>query len=133
MVSSEIMRDLIKKCRGVYTHIVMDSPPLLSVTDSVVLSRDADAIVMIIRHGKSSKNAVRRGRDLLVRSGAKVTGIVLNAVDLDSPEYYSYYGYYGYSGYSAAGVDSAGWEASSNGAEGDVGAPGKDISRGGKR
>ncbi len=113
MVGSETMRELIKKCRGIYTHIVMDSPPLLSVTDSVVLARDADAIVMIIRHGKSSRNALRRGRDLLLRSGAQLTGIVLNAVDLNSPEYYSYYGYYGYSGYSAAGVDSAGWEASS--------------------
>jgi polysaccharide export outer membrane protein len=70
----------------------------LSVTDSVVLARDADAVVMIVRHGKSSKHAMRRARDLLVRSGAPVTGIVLNAVDLNSPEYYAYYGYYGYTG-----------------------------------
>jgi succinoglycan biosynthesis transport protein ExoP len=75
-----------------------------------VLARDADAIVMILRHGKSSKYAVRRARDLLVRSGARVTGLAVNAVDLNSPEYYAYYGYYGYSGYSSAGVDSAGWD-----------------------
>jgi capsular exopolysaccharide synthesis family protein len=111
MLGSETMRDLLERCRGVYTHIVMDSPPLLSVTDSVVLARDADAVVMIVRHGKSSKHAMRRARDLLVRSGAPVTGIVLNAVDLNSPEYYAYYGYYGYTGYAAAGVDSAGWES----------------------
>lgn len=111
MLGSETMRQLLEKCRGIYTHIVMDSPPLLSVTDSVVLARDADAVVMIVRHGKSSKHAMRRARDLLVRSGAPVTGIVLNAVDLNSPEYYAYYGYYGYTGYAAAGVDSAGWDA----------------------
>ena len=111
MLSSETMRQLLEKCKGMYTHIVMDSPPLLSVTDSVVLARDADAVVMIVRHGKSSKHAMRRARDLLVRSGAPVTGIVLNAVDLNSPEYYAYYGYYGYTGYAAAGVDSAGWES----------------------
>jgi Mrp family chromosome partitioning ATPase len=126
------MRDLIRKCRGIYTHIVMDSPPLLSVTDSVVLSRDADAIIMIVRHGKSSKHAVRRGRDLLLRAGAPLTGIVLNAVDLNSPEYYSYYGYYGYSGYAAAGVDSAGWEASSNGKDDEEGSA-DGPSRGGRR
>ena len=111
MLSSETMKQLIERCRGIYTHIIMDSPPLLSVTDSVVLARDADAVVMIVRHGKSSKHAMRRARDLLVRSGAPVTGIVLNAVDLNSPEYYAYYGYYGYTGYAAAGVDSAGWES----------------------
>lgn len=111
MLGSETMRQLLERCRGIYTHIVMDSPPLLSVTDSVVLARDADAVVMIVRHGKSSKHAMRRARDLLIRSGAPVTGIVLNAVDLNSPEYYAYYGYYGYTGYAAAGVDSAGWDS----------------------
>jgi capsular exopolysaccharide synthesis family protein len=111
MLGSETMHHLLERCKGMYTHIVMDSPPLLSVTDSVVLARDADAVVMIVRHGKSSKHAMRRARDLLVRSGAPVTGIVLNAVDLNSPEYYAYYGYYGYTGYAAAGVDSAGWES----------------------
>jgi capsular exopolysaccharide synthesis family protein len=111
MLGSDTMHQLMEQCKGIYTHIVMDSPPLLSVTDSVVLARDADAVVMIVRHGKSSKHAMRRARDLLVRSGAPVTGIVLNAVDLNSPEYYAYYGYYGYTGYAAAGVDSAGWDS----------------------
>jgi succinoglycan biosynthesis transport protein ExoP len=115
MLSSETMHQLLDRCKGMYTHIVMDSPPLLSVTDSVVLARDADAVVMIVRHGKSSKHAMRRARDLLIRSGAPVTGIVLNAVDLNSPEYYAYYGYYGYTGYAAAGVDSAGWESKTGG------------------
>jgi polysaccharide biosynthesis transport protein len=73
--------------------------------------------VMIVRHGKSSKHAMRRARDLLIRSGAPVTGIVLNAVDLNSPEYYAYYGYYGYTGYAAAGVDSAGWESKADNKE----------------
>jgi succinoglycan biosynthesis transport protein ExoP len=119
MLGSQTMRDLLEKCKGIYSHIVLDSPPLLSVTDSVVLARDSDAVVLIVRHGKSSKHAVRRGRDLLQRAGATVTGIVLNAVDLNSPEYYAYYGYYGYSGYGAAGVDSAGWEAKSESAKAD--------------
>ena len=123
MLSSQTMVQLLEKCKGIYTHIVMDSPPLLSVTDSVVLARDADAVVLIIRHGKSSKHALRRARDLLVRSGAPVTGTALNAVDLNSPEYYSYYGYYGYAGYASAGVDSAGWETHSENKSGEEGRP----------
>jgi capsular exopolysaccharide synthesis family protein len=116
MLGSDVMHNLLKELRGIYTHIVMDSPPLLSVTDSVVLAREADAVVMIVRHGKSNKHAVRRGRDILVRAGARITGIALNAVDLNSPEYYAYYGYTGYSGYSAGGVESDAWDAKSKAA-----------------
>jgi len=63
----------------------------------------------VVRHGKSSKQIVRRARDLLIRSGAPITGVVLNAVDLRSPEYY---GYYGYSSYAYASMDSGSWESS---------------------
>ncbi len=111
MLSSDTMRQLLQQARGLYTHIVMDSPPLLSVTDSVVLAREADTVVLIVRHGKSTKHAVRRARDLLLRSGARLAGLALNAVDLSSPEYYSYYGYSGYAGYASAGVDSNAWES----------------------
>ena len=65
---------------------------------SIVLAREADAVVLIVRHGKSNKHAIRRARDILARAGARITGIALNAVDLNSPEYNAYYGYYGYGG-----------------------------------
>jgi capsular exopolysaccharide synthesis family protein len=108
MLSSEAMGSLLMRCREIYSYVVIDSPPILSVTDGVVLARQADAVVLVVRHGKSSKHVVRRARDLLLRSGAPITGIVLNAVDLNSPEYY---GYYGYSGYSYSSVDSESWES----------------------
>lgn len=108
MLSSEAMTALLAHCGEIYTHVVIDSPPILSVTDGVILAREADTVVLVVRHGKSSKHVVRRARDLLVRAGAGVTGIVLNAVDLNSPEYY---GYYGYSGYSYSSIDSGSWES----------------------
>jgi succinoglycan biosynthesis transport protein ExoP len=107
MLSSETMVELLRKAGELYTHVVLDSPPILSVTDGVLLSRQVDAVVMVVRHAKSSKHIVRRGRDLLVRSGAPLAGIVLNAVDLNAPEYY---GYYGYTGYSYSSLDPAGWD-----------------------
>ncbi|HEX4156485.1 MAG TPA: polysaccharide biosynthesis tyrosine autokinase [Acidobacteriaceae bacterium] len=113
MLGSEAMHRLLEHCRGLYTHVLLDSPPLLSITDSVILAREADAVVMVVRQGKSNKHAVRRARDLLLRSGSKISGTVLNAVDLNSPEYYAYYGYSGYSGYASAGVDSKAWESRS--------------------
>ena len=108
MLSSQTMVDLLHRAGELYTYVVLDSPPILSVTDGVLLSRQVDAVILVVRHGKSSKHVVRRGRDLLVRSGAPMAGIVLNAVDLNAPEYY---GYYGYSGYSYSSLDPAGWDA----------------------
>lgn len=107
MVSSQAMDSLLQHCGEIYTHVLIDTPPILSVTDGVILARHSDAVVLVVRHGKSNKHVVRRARDLLVRSGAPITGIVLNAVDLNSPDYY---GYYGYSGYSYASADSGSWE-----------------------
>jgi succinoglycan biosynthesis transport protein ExoP len=111
MLSSQAMHDLLLYCCTLYTHVVIDSPPILSVTDGVILARQADAIVLVVRHGKSSRNAVRRSRDLLSRSGANVTGVLLNSVDINAPEYH---GYYGYSGYSYSNIDSESWETGSN-------------------
>jgi capsular exopolysaccharide synthesis family protein len=107
MLSSATMDDVLKQCGDKYTYVVIDTPPILSVTDGVILARHADAVALVVRYGKSSKHVVRRARDLLLRSGAPITGIVLNAVDISSPEYY---GYYGYKGYSYSGSDSGSWE-----------------------
>jgi capsular exopolysaccharide synthesis family protein len=114
MLSSDVMDKLLQRCKEAYTHVIIDSPPVLSVTDGVILARDVDAVVLVVRHGKSSKHIVRRARDLLLRSGAQITGIVLNAVDLSSPEYY---GYYGYSGYSYSSIDTNSWEATNKKSE----------------
>jgi capsular exopolysaccharide synthesis family protein len=116
LLSSEMMRQLLEGAEERYTHIVIDSPPVLSVTDAVILAREADAVVLVIRQGKSSKHIVRRARDLLARSGAPISGILLNAVDISSPDYY---GYYGYSGYSSAGADGESWKSKSDAQSGD--------------
>ena len=111
MLSSDAMRQLIAECSARYTHILIDTPPILSVTDAIILSRLAEAVVLVVRYGKSSRNVVRRSRDLLARSGAPITGVVLNSVDITAPEYY---GYYGYSGYSYSNIDSESWESGSD-------------------
>jgi capsular exopolysaccharide synthesis family protein len=107
LLGSETMQALLARCGLIYDYVVLDTPPILSVTDGVILARTMDAVVLVVRQGKSSKHVIRRARDLLIRAGAPITGIVLNAVDLNSPEYQ---GYYGQSGYHYAGSDSESWE-----------------------
>jgi len=122
MLSSEAMVALMERLGKMYTHVVIDSPPVLSVTDAVVIGHMVDAVVLVVRHGKESKNVMRRARDVLARTGAPVAGLVLNAVDVNSPDYY---GYYGYLGYSYGNVDGDSWETQPS-AAGEAGAEGKD-------
>jgi polysaccharide biosynthesis transport protein len=95
LLASTNMREVLDQLREQYDHIVLDTPPSLSVTDAVVLSPRADAVMLVIRSGRTTKQALRRARDILAQVNAKVIGVLLNAVDLRSPDYYYYYEYQG--------------------------------------
>jgi succinoglycan biosynthesis transport protein ExoP len=95
LLASAPMFDLLAEVREQYDHIVLDTPPTLSVTDAVVLSTRADAVVLVIRSAQTTKPALRRARDILAQVNARVAGVLLNAVNLDSPDYYYYYEYQG--------------------------------------
>ncbi len=112
LLASSNMRDLIVELREMYDHIVIDTPPTLSVTDAVVLSPRADATILVIRSGQTTKQALRRARDILMQVNAHVAGVLLNAVDLTSPDYYYYYEYQGkYGQYYQEDPPSAGNDA----------------------
>jgi len=100
LLASTNMRDVLAELREQYDHIVVDTPPTLSVTDAVVMSTRADAVVLVIRCGQTTKQALRRARDILAQVNARVSGVLLNAVDLASPDYYYYYEYQGKYGHA---------------------------------
>ncbi len=95
LLASSHMRDVLIELREQYDHIVIDTPPALSVTDAVILSTIADSVVLVIRSGQTTRQALRRARDLLVRVNARIAGVLLNAADLKSADYYYYYEYRG--------------------------------------
>jgi len=95
LLASSNLKDMLDQLKEQYDHIVIDTPPSLSVTDAVVLSPRADAVVLVIRSGQTTKQVLRRSRDVLAQVNAKIVGVLLNAVDLRSPDYYYYYEYQG--------------------------------------
>jgi polysaccharide biosynthesis transport protein len=95
LMASSQMVEVLMELREQYDHIIVDTPPMLSVTDAVVLSTRADAVVLVIRSAQTTKPALRRARDILAQVNARVSGVLLNAVNLDSPDYYYYYEYQG--------------------------------------
>jgi len=106
LISSDRMKDLLRNLGQQFDHILIDSPPLISVTDPVILSTMVDGSILVVQAGKSTRELVRRARQELGGVGAKVFGVVLNNVDIkregyDDYDYYRYSGSYG-DGYRGA-------------------------------
>lgn len=92
LLGSAVMKEYMARWRGEFDHVVIDSPPCLSVTDAVVLSPEADRVILVARSGRTTKIVLRRACDLLMQVNARVMGIVLNALNTRSTEGYYYYG-----------------------------------------
>ncbi len=63
-----------------YDHVLIDSPPLLYVTDSVVLSTLVEGVILVVHGGRTTRDGVRQSRNMLTSVGAKIFGVVLNNV-----------------------------------------------------
>ena len=98
LLGSTRMKNLLRDWRKEYDFILLDSAPVLPVTDSVLLAQLSDATLMIARHGVTTTQALRRGLETLrspQHSGQAPIGTVLNAVSRDSVDFYEYFGYQG--------------------------------------
>jgi capsular exopolysaccharide synthesis family protein len=95
LLGSDQMRRLLAALQANYTHVVIDSPPVSSFTDGVLISTMVDGVLLVVHGGRSSRHIVRRSKQLLNDVGAKIFGVVLNNVNLQSHDYYYYQSYYG--------------------------------------
>jgi capsular exopolysaccharide synthesis family protein len=97
LLSSYKLADGIAELRTKFKFIVIDSPPVMAATDAVILSVQADGVLLVVRSGETPKAAFTRTRDLLNSVKCRILGVVLNAVDSSAPDYYYSYRYYPYS------------------------------------
>ena len=88
------MAKLLKLFHKHFDHVVVDSPPITSFTDGVLIASIVDGVILVVHSGKSSRQIVRKARQLIQDVGAKILGIVLNNVDLKSKDNYYYQSYY---------------------------------------
>jgi Mrp family chromosome partitioning ATPase len=88
------MRELVTKWRREYDFVIIDSPPVLPVTDAILLSQVADASLLIVRHGVTPRDTVQRSYRLLRQQlpNQAVLGLVMNAMPEGATRYYAYYG-----------------------------------------
>ncbi|MGD0480635.1 MAG: polysaccharide biosynthesis tyrosine autokinase [Terracidiphilus sp.] len=95
MLSSNRMEGQMRQWKQQFDRIVIDTAPLLAVSDTQALAVRADAVVLVVRAGVTRKRALIRARDLLWRVNAPIAGVVVNDVDLRLENFYTYrYGMY---------------------------------------
>jgi len=95
LLGSDQMRRLLVTLQSRFNHVVVDSPPVSSFTDGVLISSMVDGVLLVVHGGKSSRHIVKRSRQLLHDVGAKIFGVVLNNVNVQAHDYYYYQRYYG--------------------------------------
>lgn len=94
LVANHRIEELIQTVSSHFDWIVIDSPPVLAVTDAVELSRAADAVLLVVRAARTPYEAAQRTQAAFTSS--RILGFVLNDVkDAPRRNSYSYYGYYG--------------------------------------
>jgi len=110
LLGSKKMEETLAQCARHFDYVVLDSAPLLPVFDSHYLTVKCDANVLVVRSGQTSRNAVKQSLDLIDRVGGKVTGVVLNDVNLSdfAQNYYYTYHSYEYGTYAEETVERAG-------------------------
>ncbi|NOZ85834.1 MAG: polysaccharide biosynthesis tyrosine autokinase [Deltaproteobacteria bacterium] len=110
LIGSEAFRELVRKLEGRYQRLVFDSPPVVAVTDAMVLSDVVDGVVLVLKSGRTTRELAKQAKKQLDDVDAKLLGCVMNDVDLDSRDY-GYYHYYYYHKYGYYYGDKSGEKA----------------------
>jgi capsular exopolysaccharide synthesis family protein len=102
LLHSEAFRGVLNRLKERFDRVIIDSPPIIAVTDATVLSTLVDGVVVVVRASTTTKDLVRRALKSLRDVGSQLVGVVLNAADVEDDSYsaYKYYSYRG-EGYSS--------------------------------
>jgi len=95
LVGSKRMKRLIKEVSEQFDVVLIDTPPIIAVTDAAIIAQEVDGVILVLASGEVNKEYAQRAKDQLDKVGAKILGAVLNKADMKTSEYYYYYYYHG--------------------------------------
>lgn len=91
ILASQRMLELLNRLRGSVEYVLIDTPPIIAVTDAAVLASRVDGVLLVINAGKTRRDLAVKARDMLTQVNANILGVVLNNATLDKSAY-TYYG-----------------------------------------
>lgn len=94
MLSSKKMKLFLEEAKAKFNYIILDTPPVIAVTDAQILSTMADGVLLVIASGQAEIAAAQKSKELLERVNANILGVVLNKAEVHKNKNYGYYHYY---------------------------------------
>lgn len=92
MLASKAMSNFLEEMKSKFDYIILDTPPIHAVTDSQILARKVDGVLLVVRANKTKKDSVNNSINSIKNIKANFIGVVLNGVDISDNKYYQYYG-----------------------------------------
>jgi capsular exopolysaccharide synthesis family protein len=104
LLSSPRFTELLEELKAKFDRIIVDTAPIQAVSDSLVIARSVDEMIYVVKADSTKMNVVKAGIGRLIASNAKLSGVILNQVDMNKADSYgSYHGYYDSYGYGENG------------------------------
>ncbi len=101
LFSSYRMENFIREAKSAYDRVIIDSPPVVGLADSIVIGTKCDGAIFLIQARHVSRNLVKKAKQRLLETGVKILGVIINKMDMEreDPAYHyfsqGYYHYYG--------------------------------------
>lgn len=95
LLGGKAFQDMINSVRKAYDYILIDTPPLGNVIDSVIIAKQCDGVIMVVESEAISYRFARGVKEQIEKSNCPILGVVLNKVDMSKQGYYGKYGRYG--------------------------------------
>lgn len=92
LLNSKVMTRLLEELNGRYDQVLIDTPPVIAVTDAQVLASKVDGVVLVVNAGKTNKDIAMKAKQQLENVKANILGVVLNNKEIKDDSYYYYYG-----------------------------------------
>lgn len=93
LLGSSRMKSFLEQMRNKYDFVMLDTPPVLPVTDATILSQLVDGVILVVRYGKTTYESILRAKESLEKVNANLLGTVINDMPITG-EHASYYYYY---------------------------------------
>lgn len=91
LLASENNQKLLNELRKLYDIIILDCPPVIGLSDTMIMTKFSDANIIVVSNKKTKIESLDRAKKIFAQANAKITGVVINKASVKGSSYYSYY------------------------------------------